>query len=157
TPRTNRALSPSSPSEETSTSSAPPSISPTCVDWAMARALPRVAIRSISECGEPIPVGVERLLLFGQVLAASAGEAPPKKLSGTPTGIGPAQLSDVRSAALTLGLCFSVQPEQLPQRTYVQIGLVAPRAPLHPQSRLVQQPRSDRLRHYLEPLPIGLA
>ena len=90
TPRTNRALSPASPPEETSTSSAPPNISATCPAWARARALPRVAIRIIGppaqlgrgrghDCAlgvEAILVGVERLVLFrglpSSIAAASA-------------------------------------------------------------------------------------
>ncbi len=80
-------LVPSSTVGRTSTSSAPPSISATCPAWARASVLPRVAIRSIRACGESIPVGVERLVLFRHALAASAGTSPPKKLSGTPAGI----------------------------------------------------------------------
>jgi hypothetical protein len=36
----------------------------------------------------PGPAGVERLVLFGRALAASAAHFSPKKLSGTPAGLG---------------------------------------------------------------------
>ena len=52
TPRTNRALSPGSPSEETSTSSAPPNISATCLVWRGRGHSPAVAIRSDPGRGE---------------------------------------------------------------------------------------------------------
>src|SRR5262249_6808517 len=110
-----------------------------------------------SECWESIPVGVERLVLFGQALAASAGDSPPKKLSGTPTGIDSPQLGDVRSAVLTLRFCLRVQPEELAQRADVEVGLIAAGAPLHPQRGLVQRPRGDRLRHRAEALAVSLA
>ena len=54
TPRTKRDLSPGSPSEDASTSSAPPSISATCPAWVSASVLPRVAIRIM---GGPAPSG----------------------------------------------------------------------------------------------------
>ena len=118
TPRTQRALSPGSPSPlGATTSSESPIASATVPAWIRASALPRVAT------------------LIGRVSRAAA--AAPVLVELGHLGVGRVDVDRLGAG---------VEPEQLAQRVDVDVRVLLARRPLDPQRRLVQQPAGDRAR-----------
>ena len=119
-------MSPGSPSEETSTSSA-----------------------AAEHLGDQPGLG-QRELSY-RAWRCRQGQAPQAVALA-------AQLGDLaRAVGFRLDLGLDVETEQFAQGAHVLVGVVGAGGAAHPQRRLVQDPRGDRLRHHLDPLAVGLA